>query len=281
MAQSLIVCKNCGNEFAGKYCNACGEKVYAAHDKSIKHLFEEAFHFLTHLEGSFFTTIKTIFGKPGQFSLDYCNGLRKKYFKPVSYFMMLVILYLLFPRFQGLNMKLDTYVAEPYGFTWASIPLVKKKLKAKNIDYKTFSKLYDSKSSSISKIGLFFLIPLASSIVQILFFRQRRLIFDHFIISLELSGLFIALHFLIVPFISFIAELINKNWASFFYDDQIWLTIVQVTIDLVFVSLAFKRFYGQIWWWTIPKTVMYLFIFSKFILYVYRLLVLVVTLAII
>lgn len=281
MTETMILCKNCGNRFAGKYCNACGEKIYSQHDKSIKHLFEEAFHFLTHLEGSFFTTIKTIFGKPGQFSLDYCNGLRKKYFKPVSYFMMLVILYLLFPRFPGLNMKLKAYVAEPYGFTWASVPLVKEKLKAKNIKYNDFEKLYDGKSSSISKIGLFLLIPLTSVIVLVLFFRQRRLIFDHFIISLELSGLFIALHFLIVPFISFIAELINKNWASFFYDDQIWLTIVQITIDMIFVSLAFKRFYGQSWQWTIPKAFVYLFIFIKFILYVYRLLVLVVTLAII
>jgi Protein of unknown function (DUF3667) len=278
MEQTTVTCKNCGHVFIGNYCNACGEKIYHDHHKKTGHLLEEVFHFLTHFEGSFITTLKTVFTKPGKYSLDYCNGIRKKYFKPVSYFMLLVVLYLLFPRFQGLNMKLDTYINPKYSFSWAAVPLVKKELKEKNIKYAEFVKLYDSKSSSISKIALFFLIPLASCVILLLFFTSRKYFFDHFILSLELSGLFIALHFLIVPFISFVAELIYKPWASFFVDDNYWLTYLQLIIDLVFISFAFKRFYGQNWWWTIPKALIYLFIFNMFILYVYRLFVLAGTL---
>ncbi len=278
MENSFIACKNCGNKFTGSYCNACGEKVYHDHHKKAGHLLEEVFHFLTHFEGSFFTTLKTVFTKPGRYSLDYCNGIRKKYFKPVSYFMLLVVLYLLFPRFQGLNMKLDSYVTPKYGFTWASAPMVKAKLEKKHIGFPELARLYNSKSSSISKIGLFFLIPLASCVILLLFFSARKYYFDHFILSLELSGLFIALHFLLVPFISLIAELIHPSWATFFWDDNYWLGYLQLFIDLVFISIAFKRFYGQAWGWTIPKAGIYLVIFSLGILYVYRLLVLVVTL---
>lgn len=278
MEKVNITCKNCGNIFNSNYCNACGEKVFHPHHKKTGHLLEEVFHFLTHFDGSFLTTLKTVFSKPGKYSLDYCKGIRKKYFKPVSWFMLLVVLYLLFPRFHGLNMKLDTYVAPRYGFTWASTPLVKAELEKKNIKYEEFAKIYDSKSSSISKIALFFLIPLASCVILLLFFTTRKYFFDHFILSLELSGLYIALHFLIVPLISFIAELIHKPWVSFFWDDNYGLAFVQLFIDLVFISFAFKRFYGQRWWWIIPKAMIYLFIFNFFILYVYRLLVLVVTL---
>lgn len=100
------ICKNCGHVFTGNYCNQCGEKVYTEHDKSLVHLLEEGFHFVTHFEGTLLTTIKTIFTKPGQLTLDYCNGVRKKYFRPLSFFLLLVVFYLVFPLLSGLNMTL-------------------------------------------------------------------------------------------------------------------------------------------------------------------------------
>ncbi|MEJ7625555.1 MAG: DUF3667 domain-containing protein [Ferruginibacter sp.] len=109
-------CKNCGFNFTGYYCNRCGEKVYTEVDKSLTHLIQGTFHFITHLEGTFLNALKTFLTQPGKFSFDYCRGIRKKYYKPVSFFMMLVILYLIFPRFQGLNMKLSTYADKYYGF---------------------------------------------------------------------------------------------------------------------------------------------------------------------
>jgi hypothetical protein len=276
-----LKCKNCDNEFTGKYCNSCGEKVYLEQDKKIFHLFEEGFHFITHFEGSLITTIKTVFTKPGKFSLDYCNGIRKKYFKPVSFFLILVVLYLLFPRFQGLNMKLGSYVNDKYGFTWIAVPLVKDKMKSKNVPYDEVAKFYDAKSSAISKIALYLLIPMASTVVLLLFFNSQRYFFDHFIISLEISALFIAFHFLILPFISFLAVIINLDRGSFFTDDNYVLSYFQGLIDLVIISIAFKRFYEQRWFWAIPKAIIYLFIFNICILYVYRLLVLIVTLILI
>ena len=66
--------------------------------------------------GTFFNTLKKIFTKPGQLSVDYCNGKRKTYFKPLSLFLLLVVVYLLFPVFEGLNMKL--YYHTHHMFVW-------------------------------------------------------------------------------------------------------------------------------------------------------------------
>lgn len=274
-------CKNCGFLLSGKFCSNCGEKLYTEKDKTIKSIFKEVLHFFTHFEGSFLTTLKTVVSNPGKFSADYCSGIRKKYFKPVSFFFVLVILYLLFPRFQGLNMRLDTYVDKAYGFTWASVPLVRAKMKSHNVKYAEVSKEYGHKSASISKIGLFFLIPLGATFILLLFFNTKKYFFDHFILSLELSALFVALHFLALPFISFIAELINKDWMRFFQDDNYWLQYFLIASDLIIISVAFKKFYSQKWIWTIPKAFIYLAIFDLIILYVYRLIVLVATLLLI
>lgn len=272
-------CKNCGTDFNGNFCNYCGEKNYVDKDKSIKHIFEEGFHFITHFEGKFLTTLKTVFTYPGKFSFEYCNGLRKKYFKPVSLFFLIVILYLLFPRFKGLNMSLETYLSKNYDFTWVSIPIIKAKKEAKKIELKEVIKLYNTRSPAVSKITLFILLPLGSLLLFLLFLNNKRYFFDHFILSIELSSLYIALHFLVIPFISFIAELINKDWMEFFMDSNYWLNILLVCVDLLIVTVAFKRFYQQKWLWTILKSIVYLSIYNIFIFYLYRLIVLLITTA--
>jgi hypothetical protein len=278
MDHTEMICKSCGNRFAGKYCNRCGEKVYTKHDKSIVNIFEEGFHFITHFEGKLLTSLKVIFTDPGKLSQDYCNGIRKKYFKPISFFLLMVVLYLLFPRFQGLNMRLNTYAADKYRFTWASAPLIKSKIQSKGISYSELARIYDAKSSSVSKIGLFFLLPLAAAIILVLFFGSRKYYFDHFILSTEISSFFIALHFLFIPFLSFIIALIHKRWAVFFEDDNYWFGYFILLVDLLFVSLAFKKFYAQKWVWIIPKAMLYILAFGWGIIYLYQLLVLVVTL---
>src|SRR5689334_1275203 len=105
MESATINCKNCGHSFSGKYCNNCGEKVYTEHDRTFMHFVEEGMHFITHLDGTLINTIRTMFKSPGKLSVDYCAGKRKTYFKPLSFFLLLVVIYLLFPFFQALNMR--------------------------------------------------------------------------------------------------------------------------------------------------------------------------------
>ena len=109
MNAPVKVCKNCGNHFVDKYCSHCGQKAFEGSDRRITTLFGEMFHFVTHFEGTFWTSPKTMLLIPGQMSLDYCNGIRKKYFKPVSMFLFIVVLYLVFPGFSGLNVSLNEY----------------------------------------------------------------------------------------------------------------------------------------------------------------------------
>ncbi|MBX9784632.1 MAG: hypothetical protein K2X48_15185 [Chitinophagaceae bacterium] len=71
----------------------------------------------------------------------------------------------------------------------------------------------------------------------------------------------------------------NKNRASFFRDDNYWLGYFITALDLLIVSVAFKRFYKQKWVWTVPKAIIYILVFGEVIIYLYRVLVLVVTLA--
>lgn len=265
-------CKNCGNSFAGKFCNQCGEKIYSEQDKSVSHLFHEVFHFFTHFDAALPLTLKTIFTHPGKYALDFCKGIRKKYFKPVPLFLLLVVLYLFFPKFTGLNMRVGNYTSEQYNYSWYARPVVVKKMKEQKASFEEIEKAYDTKSPKIAKVCLILLIPFAAVISFLLFYRSKKLYFDHFILGCEICSFYILLIFLIVPLLKTIFQLISPELGSVFVDGS-WLSILFAILLALFILIAFRRFFGQKWSWSILKTVLFFFLFFEGADFVYKIIV--------
>jgi hypothetical protein len=259
-----ITCKNCGEQFAGKFCNRCGEKIYHEHDKSVGHLFHEAFHFITHFEGTFFNPLKAIFTKPGKLSLDYCNGLRKRYFKPISFFLLLVILYLLFPVFEGLNMKLYYHVRHDFYGEYAMQKALEV-MKAKNLTDPQMGELFHLKSEKTSKFLLFIIIPVMALISKLLGFKNRRLYFDHFIFSIEVSSFFILWGFLLFPFLISVIKPLRHVIAG---ETQTGIGIF--TIFIIYLTLAAKRFFGFKWWYTLLYSLVFSLALILFLEFIYK-----------
>ena len=265
-----ITCKNCGNHFHGRFCNECGEKVYTQKDKSLLHIFEEVLHFITHFDGTLFTTLKTFFSRPGKISSDYSNGIRKKYFKPVSFFLLIVITYLLFPRFEGLNIRFNTYISTHYGFHWYAAPVAKQKINNHHLTVQDLAVKYDAKSPAFAKACLFLLIPLEALLLFLLFYTSRRYFFDHFLLATEITSFYILSQFLLLPFLSFV---VSKTAPAYLYlfEDGSWVWDILYLIYLVFIACAFRNFYRQPIWLSSLKAFVFLFVFYAGIKYVYSL----------
>lgn len=264
---SEITCKNCENKFTGKYCNLCGEKVLTDHDRTIFHFFEEAFHFLTHFEGKFLTTIKTILTKPGQLSLDYSAGLRKPYFKPLSFFMLLVILYLIFPMLSGLNMELKYYPNMViFGDKFQSV--IDAKLASKGMDMESFSEMFHHKAEKVSKLLLIIYIPFTAIILKALFSRRKRFFSDFLIIATEFCSFYILFTYFILPLliglISFVSfgQLEPRGESILFY--------FNVATTLIFALISLRKFFDQKWWIILLKSIVFLPFFFLFIFVVYK-----------
>jgi len=208
MQEGTITCKNCGNHFTGKYCNQCGEKVYTEKDKSIAHLFEEGLHFVTHFEGKLFLTLQVIFSKPGKLSYDYCEGIRKKYFKPLSFFLLLVILYLIFPLFRGLNMTLENYQHDDWYSSFARNE-VRRLVQDKHFSPAFVNEQFHFVSEKVSKFLLFITIPVLAAVCFILLLKKKRKFFDHFIFSIEINAFMILWGFLIFPLLTYLYVLLT------------------------------------------------------------------------
>lgn len=243
MAATVHTCKNCGNVFSGKFCNQCGEKLYSEHDKSVMHFAEESLHFLTHLDGSFFTTLKMLFSRPGQLSVDYCNGLRKRYFKPVSFFLLLVVLYLLFPVFEGLSMKLYYHVRHSLYGSFA-MHKVRAALQKTGLSQEEFAKLFSEKSAKTSKFLLLVIIPLTALFFWALTFKKRKYFFDQFSFSAEINSVYLIWGFMVLPLlltvVQWLSELLTGRYLPF--TDEI-VGIISYAVLCTYVGIAAKKFY--------------------------------------
>lgn len=259
-------CKNCGTGLQGKFCYACGEKVYTDHDKSIIHFFEDAFHFITHFEGTFFNTLKAIATRPGLLSLEYCRGVRKKYFKPLSFFMMLVILYLLFPMFEGLNMKLRYYPAQPLYGEWTR-QVIDAKMTKLNIDFETLSELYAKKSEKFSKVLLLTVIPMAGVVLWILFAGRRKWLVDHLVLSTEINSFFLLLSFLIYPFV---IALLNKFLPDYLFSDGGFLINSAYLFVTLYTVIAFRRFYTTGFWGALWRSLLFIVLHMVIVYLLYK-----------
>ena len=94
----LNTCLNCDTEFSGKYCPVCGQKAHV-NRLTAKALLDEIIHFFTHVEDTFFKTTLYFIIKPGSTSFNYIAGKRKRYQKPVSYFLIWTGVYILLHNF--------------------------------------------------------------------------------------------------------------------------------------------------------------------------------------
>lgn len=94
----MAQCLNCGAEVKGKYCHECGQKAHV-NRLTAKALIHEIVHFFTHIEETFFKTSLYFVIKPGTTSLNYIEGKRKRYQKPVSYFLIWTGAYILLHNF--------------------------------------------------------------------------------------------------------------------------------------------------------------------------------------
>ena len=187
--------------------------------------------------------------------------------------MVIVVLYLLFPKFQGLNMQFATYANKDYKYAAYAVPVAKAKITKLKITGNELADHYNSKSEKFAKPFLLILIPLSAIVLWGLFLKTKRLFFDHFVLAVELNAILICLQFLVVPFIDTIAAAIYPPAERFFWDDNLSpFYIIQTSLMLFIVIIATKRFYNQNWWWTITKSVLFLALYMFIIVDLYKML---------
>jgi Protein of unknown function (DUF3667) len=90
-----VICKNCAQEFEGKYCPRCGQKA-SVKRITTKIVFKDALNKLLPWDkGLLFTTRRLLFS-PASMVNEYLAGKRVDYTKPFSYLFLVIAVSLIF-----------------------------------------------------------------------------------------------------------------------------------------------------------------------------------------
>ncbi len=275
MAMEKNKCKNCESLLYGKFCSDCGQKVYNERDKSLSKISEEVFHFMTHFDGKLFNTLKSIYRHPGKLSLDYCNGIRQKYYKPISLYLVIVVLYLLFPLVGGMNMEMKYYKTTPIVGGYVSKQIESKALE-RNLSEELLSEKFNEKSKSTSKILLLLLIPLATPLLYLLYFNRRRFVFDNVILLTEINIFFLLSLYILIPFFSLpILYFFNTNMSENVFAP------LSVVIFGLYCIILFHNVFKEKWWISVLKGGVFALLFLPITINLYRIIVFETTFALI
>lgn len=89
-----MVCPNCKfvETTDAAFCSSCGQK-FGPGKLTVKEFVQDLFDHVFALETTFFRTLQRII-IPGQLTLDYFNGFRKRYYHPLRLFFVLLVIHL-------------------------------------------------------------------------------------------------------------------------------------------------------------------------------------------
>lgn len=240
------ICKSCGNEFRGLYCNVCGEKVIESKDRSFRVFLNHILIATTTVDNKFVKSLALTVRKPGFLSREYVDGRRVKYMRPLQMFFILNLIYFLFPVLQMFNSSLYTqlYVL-PH--RQMAREVVSKKVGAEGLSIQGFEMMYNDKTNGLAKLLLVLFVVLAWLPLSLIFRKKDRYFTDHLALSVELTSFNLAINAISLSVILIIVSKLfkwgNVTWGNYLND--LTLTIIFVLTNLYFIFNAARTFYSQ------------------------------------
>lgn len=181
--EQFYSCPTCGNRIIRNFCGVCGEKKLNKHDFSFRHFAEETLEGFTHFDNKFFRTASTLILKPGQLSVEFCEGRRVPYLKPFPMFIVCNILFfLLIGQINIFAQPLSSfYQFSPYTkFNTRQIILSHVKTEE---EFKTLAMAFNQRMGAESKAYLALFIPILALGSAAVNYRRRLYFAEHVVFS--------------------------------------------------------------------------------------------------
>jgi hypothetical protein len=228
-------CQSCSNIYEGNFCPNCGEKRFDVHSLSIKHFFEEVLEGIVHFDNKFIRTVKVLITKPGQLSLDYVEGKRVRYMKPIQFFVVVNLIFFFFTMANAFHQPLSSYLHYGNFTRFHTREIVQAHLKKKSLTLQEYALMFDQKMAADSKEFLFIFIPFYALVFALLFAFKKKPIVTHLVFSTYFMA-FIPFWFLISYFV-----LALPYWLITRIDYSPWFDnfMSRITQIVIFVYLFF------------------------------------------
>ena len=104
-------CKNCNSKLEGKYCNVCGQRS-SVHKITFRETFQDLIETLFSVNTPLWITLQMLIINPGKLFREYLEGKRKTYYKPVAFFILTTIVYIVLRSVIGYDPMGNTVIEQ-------------------------------------------------------------------------------------------------------------------------------------------------------------------------
>lgn len=241
MTETSTACKNCGSHLTGKFCQNCGQKV-GIHRITFTHFLHDFFHAVTHADKGFLFLVKELIVRPGFVAREYLDGKRKKYFNPLTFFVICSAIWAL--AVSKSHYFESMYSSQPRGSGSSTMP--------QWLGY-YFSKSMKLVITQGKIINLVVLAPMLAFLTWIFFFRKKTNYAENLLLHALLVGFMqLGLVIIFIPAFLLFGHVHINNY------------IYQI-LFMIYLVVAYKQFFQNHLLVTILKTIaiqiLFVFIF--------------------
>ena len=187
-------CANCGTQNRGAYCSSCGQKRVHEGDLGLGHVWHHLLHETLHLDGKVFGSLKLLFSKPGQLTLDFLEGRRARHVHPLRLFLFMSALYFLvsagpMTRVQWTD-EPARHVAPTQILNKVGPRLeahLRKKAEAEGVSYETFMRNAEARLQVTFKLAFTGAVILNGLWLALLFRHRRPYVAENMIVALHVA----------------------------------------------------------------------------------------------
>ncbi len=178
-------CSNCGIELSGKFCHVCGEKKTNPDDYSIKSFLKQSADVFFHFDSAVIRTLKLLFTDPGLVSLEYLEGKRVRYTKPLKLFVLVNIIYFLILNYIGFDTVTNPLADHMNSLVYGGLAtrMVNDKLAKSGMELGKYANIFYDSIYVHSKLLLVLMIPMFALVLKLVFIKRKRLYYEHLVFS--------------------------------------------------------------------------------------------------
>lgn len=190
-------CQSCGTELTDKYCPACGEQRISPELRSSGYLLKTFFTELTDLDSKLWLTLKNLLFRPGQIDYDYSIGRRKIYIKPITLFLLINVIFVMFSTLSDFFVNFYSQVHLQNYSQWTT-PFLLDYVATTGLDEQQFGERYDQLVKVLARSLIILQVPFFAFFVAIICFKKGYFSGDYMTFSLVYHSWFLLLFIVIV-----------------------------------------------------------------------------------
>jgi len=239
-------CLNCDSELTGRFCSNCGQRRLDEFDSSISLSLRHPLRAVRGADARVARSIVQLFWHPGELTLEYILGRRRKYLKPATLFLLANMIYFVVrPLLPG-----DTLTTSLYNHTHLQLyaatldPLVQTYLSTHGETFAALAARFDPIEQNSARSLVILMVPMFAIAVAALQIGRSRAALEHLVFSFHFLTWWLIV---IVATLACLAILVHTHWLSLTLQTQGRLDIVFSSLigiaQAVYLTIAFATAY--------------------------------------